>query len=137
MPPFKTEERVNWVDTDAAQVMHFSNYFRFFERAEEALYRSLGVDFDQVHQRYKIWLPRVEAFCRYRSPSRFNDLLEVTLTLDGVDDRTIRYGFAVTNTTTKRVAAQGHVTIIAADLATGRASKLPDDLAKRIRDALR
>lgn len=136
MPPFKTEERVSWVDTDSASVMHFSNYFRFFERAEEALYRSLGIDFDQVHRRYKIWLPRVEAFCRYKSPSQFNDLLEVALTLEEMDHRTIRYGFTVTNTTTQRISAQGHVKIIAANISTRRAARLPDDLAKRIRAAL-
>ena len=32
---FKTYIRVSWTDTDAAQVVHFSNYFRFFEKAEE------------------------------------------------------------------------------------------------------
>jgi len=136
LPPFKSVERVSWVDTDAAQVMHFSNYFRFFERAEEAFYRSLGIDFDQVHQRYNIWLPRVEAFCRYKSPSRFNDLLEIALTLENIDDRTIRYGFTITNTATHHLAAQGYVTIIAADLVTRKASKLPDELAKQVREAL-
>jgi len=136
VPPFKTAERVSWVDTDAASVMHFSNYFRFFERAEEALYRSLGIDFELVRRRYKIWLPRVEAFCRYESPSRFNDVVEVALTLEEMDRRTIRYGFTVANTTTQRLAAQGYVKIIAADITTRRAATLPDDLAKRIRDAL-
>jgi len=136
LPPFKTSERVSWVDTDAARVMHFSNYFRFFERAEEAFYRSIGIDFDQVHQRHNIWLPRVEAFCRYKSPSRFNDVLEVVLTLDKMDDRSIRYGFAVMNTTTQRLAAEGYVTIMASDLVTRRAGRLPEDLARMVRDAL-
>ena len=136
LPPFKASERVSWVDTDAAQVMHFSNYFRLFERAEEAFYRSLGLDFDQVHKRYNIWLPRVEAFCQYKSASRFNDLLEVTLTLQKMDDRTLRYGFTITNTTNQHLAAEGYVTIIAADLTTRKSTELPDELAKQLREAL-
>ena len=37
--------RVTWSDTDAAQIVHYSKYFVFFERAEEELYRSLGFSF--------------------------------------------------------------------------------------------
>ncbi len=76
---FRNSFRVTWTDTDAAQVVHYSSYFRFFERTEEEFYRQLGFSFtDMVDE--GVWFPRVEAFCQYRQPARFNDLIEVELT---------------------------------------------------------
>ena len=48
MPSFKTSFRVSWVDTDAAGIVHFSNYFKYFEKAEEELYRILNFNFESV-----------------------------------------------------------------------------------------
>lgn len=65
---FKTIFRVTGADTDAAQVVHYSNYFRFFEKAEEKFYRHLGFSFNDVATK-GLWFPRVEAFCQYRKPA--------------------------------------------------------------------
>ena len=43
MAVFKTIYRVSWSDIDGAQVVHHSNYFRLFERAEEDFYQHLGL----------------------------------------------------------------------------------------------
>jgi len=94
MPPtaFKTTFRVSWADTDAAQVVHYSNYFRFFERAEEEFYRHLGFSFNDVANK-GLWFPRVEAFCQFKRPVRFNDLIEVELTIEELKEKSIKYGF--------------------------------------------
>ena len=39
---FKTIKRVEFRDTDAAGLMHFSTYFTYMEEAEHELLRSLG-----------------------------------------------------------------------------------------------
>jgi acyl-CoA thioester hydrolase len=74
--PFKTALRVTWADIDAAQVVNFSKFFAYFGRTEEEFYRSLGLSFTDLRER-GFWLPRVEAFCQYRQPARFDDVLEV------------------------------------------------------------
>lgn len=78
---FTTSFRVSWADTDAAQVVHFFNYFKFFEKVEEEFYRHLGFSIDDITNR-GIWLPRVEAFCQFKKPARFNDLIEIELTIE-------------------------------------------------------
>ncbi|MCJ7429608.1 acyl-CoA thioesterase, partial [Candidatus Bathyarchaeota archaeon] len=57
---FKASFRVSWADTDAAQVVHFSNYLRFFEKAEEEFYRHLGFSFTDYKLTPGLWFPRVE-----------------------------------------------------------------------------
>ncbi|MEM2281872.1 MAG: acyl-CoA thioesterase, partial [Candidatus Bathyarchaeia archaeon] len=69
MQSFKALYRVSWVDTDAAQIVHFSNFFRFFERAEEEFYEQMGLT-EWLGVKDLI-LPRGEAFCQYKKPARF------------------------------------------------------------------
>jgi len=124
--------RVAWVDTDAVGVVHFSNFFRFFERVEEEVYRSLGFGFTDFRDK-GLWFPRVEAFCQYKKPARFDDLLEVELTVDELKEKTVRLGFKITNKDTSDLLACGYLVIVAADKQTGKATQIPADIVEKLR----
>lgn len=129
---FKTSFRVSWTETDAAQVVHFSNYFRFFERAEEEFYRHLGFSFNDVMNK-GIWLPRVEAFCQFKRPAKFNDLLEVELTIEEMKEKSIKYGFKIFNKESAVLLANGYVIIVAADKQTGKATQIPKEIVEKLK----
>jgi acyl-CoA thioester hydrolase len=126
---FEMQMRVRWVDTDRLQVVHFSNFFRYFEAAEEEFFRSRGLDFERMHEKYGIALPRVEAICRYRSPARFNDLLRVAIDVKEVAEKTILYEFTVINKDTERLLAEGSVRVAAVDTKTWKAVPVPPEFA--------
>jgi acyl-CoA thioester hydrolase len=134
MPPasFKTYFRVTWADTDAAQVVHYSNYFRFFERVEEEFYRRLGFSFTDVNK-MGIWLPRVEAFCQFRKPAVFNDLLEIELTVEELKEKSVRYGFKIYRKESAVLLANGYAVIVAADRQTGKATKIPQEFVEKLK----
>jgi acyl-CoA thioester hydrolase len=129
---FRTSFRISWTDTDAAQVVHFSNYFRFFEKTEEEFYRHLGFTFIDAHKR-GLWLPRVEAFCQFKKPARFNDLIEVELTIVDVKEKSVKYGFKVFNKETSDLLANGHMVVVAADKQTGKATQIPKDIVEKLK----
>lgn len=129
---FKTSFRVSWTDTDAAQVVHFSNYFRFFERTEEEFYRHLGFSFNDFTNK-GIWLPRVEAFCQFKRPAKFNDLLEVELTIEEMKEKSIKYGFKIFNKESAVLLANGYVIIVAADKQTGKATQIPKEIVEKLK----
>lgn len=128
---FKISFRVAWADTDAAQVVHYSNYFRFFERAEEEFYRHLGFTFTDTQER-GLWFPRVEAFCQYKKPARFNDLIEVELTVEELREKSIKYGFKIFNKESKVLLANGYVVIVTADKREGKAVAVPRDIVEKL-----
>jgi len=132
MASFRTFLRVSWVDTDAAKVVHFSNFFRFFERAEEDFYRSLGFNFDQIVAKYNIWLPRIEAFCQYKKPAKFDDCLEIELVIGEMREKSIKYLFEVRNKNTAETLAKGHLVVVAASKETGKATRIPEELKKKL-----
>lgn len=133
MPPFTTTYRVSWVDTDAAQVMHFSNYFRIFEKAEEEMYTQLGLSFDEIRRKYNFWIPRVEAFCRFKSSARFGDVLEVNLTVEEIMDKAVKYGYSVTNKKSEQAVAEGYLVVVVVDKTLGHATGIPKELAEKLK----
>jgi YbgC/YbaW family acyl-CoA thioester hydrolase len=130
---FSTTFRVRWVDTDLAGVMHFSNFLRYFEACEEEFYRSLGSTWNSIREKYKIMLPRVEAHCHYKTPCRFDDVIEVTLRVREVASKTITYDFRLFRKHDGRLAAEGYIKCIAVDV-NWRAVPLPVELAKTLRE---
>jgi acyl-CoA thioester hydrolase len=92
---FSLKERVQFADTDMAGIVHFSNFFRYLERAEHAFFRSLGLSIwdnaPTIPEGDHVGWPRVHASCDYRAPLRFEDEFEIELLVEEVRSKTIRY----------------------------------------------
>jgi len=84
---------VEFVDTDLAGIMHFSNFFRFVEGAEHAFFRSLGQRVHTVDGSTHQGWPRIEVACKYLKPARFEETLEVCLRIEDIRSSSLRYGF--------------------------------------------
>jgi acyl-CoA thioester hydrolase len=76
-PRFALKQRVAYVDTDAAQVVHHSTYLRYFEIARIEFLRANGWDYAGWVEREKLGLPVAENWVKYRAPARFDELLEI------------------------------------------------------------
>jgi acyl-CoA thioester hydrolase len=129
---FKHQLRITWADTDAAQVVHFSNYFRFFEKAEEEFYRELGFSFTDIKNQ-GLWFPRVEACCQYKKPARFDDLLDIEMTVEEMKEKSVRYGFRIINKDTEELVATGYLVAVVADKKTGKATQIPKTIADKLK----
>jgi len=104
----------------------------FFERTEEDFYRSLGFTFNDLRSN-GLWFPRFEAFCQYKKPARFNDLLEVELTVEELKEKSVKYGFKIVNKESADLLATGHVVVVATDRHTGRATEVPSEFVEKLR----
>ncbi len=131
---FKQSYRVHWVDTDIAGVMHFSNFFRYFEACEEEFFRSF-MPLTEIRDKYGIMLPRVEAHCKYEAACRFDDAIEVAMEVREVAEKTITYNFQVIRQRDRRLAAEGQVKCIAVN-GDWKAVPLPATVAETIRNRM-
>lgn len=68
--------RVSYGETDAMGVLYYAEYLHIFERARSLFLRERGMSYNVVEER-GIILPVREAWCRYRIPARYDDLLWV------------------------------------------------------------
>jgi acyl-CoA thioester hydrolase len=58
---------VAWQDTDAAGIIHFTNYFRYMEEAETQFHLSLGGEFLEA-VRQGVYCLRVSVSCDFLKP---------------------------------------------------------------------
>jgi acyl-CoA thioester hydrolase len=69
--------RVGYVDTDKAGVVHHSRYLAYLEAARIEMLRANGLDYRAFEVETGLALPIVEVHMAYRSPARFDDVLDV------------------------------------------------------------
>jgi YbgC/YbaW family acyl-CoA thioester hydrolase len=92
-PPFRFSRTVEFADTDMAQMMHFSNFFRFMEAAECAFLRSQGLSVLTEWQGKKVSFPRVSASCDYLKPARFQEVVDTTVRVKKLGRSSVTYEF--------------------------------------------
>ena len=125
---FTYRRRVQFPETDASGIVHFTNFFKYVEEAEHAMWRAAGVSINQ-HDRGIGW-PRVAASFEFRKPLRFEDEFDVHLRIAEKTGKTIRY--AATLRRNGEVHAEGSLTIICVRRVAGepiKATNIPADLA--------
>jgi YbgC/YbaW family acyl-CoA thioester hydrolase len=132
---FKRSFRVHWVDTDIAGVMHFSNFFRYFEACEEEFCRSLSLPLTEIREKFGVMLPRVEVHCQYKAACRFDEQIDVTLRVREVEEKTITYNFQIFRQSDGKLAAEGYVKCIAVN-SEWKAVPLPAEIAKTVRSSI-
>ena len=71
---FECDYRVSYGDTDKMGVVYYANYFEFFERGRTEMMRSAGFPYAKLEE-LGVFLPVVEAKCRYFAPARYDDLV--------------------------------------------------------------
>ena len=104
--PFRYTRNVDFVETDMAGIVHFSNFFRYMEACETAFYHSLGVPIALFSAGKFAGWPRVQASCEYLAPLRYPDRCEVRMTVREVRTRAVRYGFEFRRIVRGRPAAK-------------------------------
>ena len=91
--PFRTSRRVEFADTDMAGIVHFANFFRYMEAAEQEFLRSRGLSVALEWEGRPMGFPRVAAACDYVQPARFEDVLDVAVGIDRVGVKSVTYVF--------------------------------------------
>ncbi len=94
---FKSTRRVEFCETDMAGIVHFSNFYRWMEQCEHEFFRSLGLSI--VRHRADgstIGWPRVSCQCRFESPARYEEVLDVLLTVQRIGVKSLTYDIAFT-----------------------------------------
>jgi acyl-CoA thioester hydrolase len=91
---FIHQRRVEFRDTDAAGIVHFSVFFPMMEEAEHAALRQLGlvVMSPEDTQGHLTW-PRVAAKCDYLAAARFEDELDIHVVITHIGTTSVSYSF--------------------------------------------
>jgi acyl-CoA thioester hydrolase len=132
---FTIEERVLWGDVDAARIIFYGSYIRFFEIAETELFRAVGMPYGKVFDELDIWLPRVHLECDFRRVAELDDLLEVSVYVGSVGKTSLRLDFEVRrkgqdDSVEERLIATAHFVLVAVRRDTLHPVPVPETLRR-------
>jgi 4-hydroxybenzoyl-CoA thioesterase/acyl-CoA thioester hydrolase len=130
---FRTTRRVEFRDTDAAGIIHFSAFFHYMEEVEHEFLRSRGLSVLARNAEGVVSWPRVAASCQFRGAVRFEDVLDVELRVTRVGAKSVTYAFHFTHA--GREVADGEVTAVCCrmqDAAPPRSIAIPPDVLARL-----
>lgn len=129
---YTIEERVRWGDVDAASIIFYGAYIRFFEFAETELFRAVGLPYSVMFNELDVWLPRVHLECDFHHAAQLDDLLEVSVYIGRFGNKSMRLDFEVRRKGDALIIAHAHFVLAAVRRDTFETVPIPDELRKRL-----
>ena len=129
---YRIEERVRWGDVDAARIIFYGAYIRFFEFAETELFRAVGLPYGVMFDELDVWLPRAHLECDFRRAAQLDDLLEVCVYVGRVGNKSLRLNFEVRRKGEGEMLAEAHFVLVAVRRDTFDSVPVPEELKRRL-----
>ena len=129
---FRIEERVRWGDVDAARIIFYGAYIRFFEIAETELFRTVGLPYGQAFDELDVWLPRAHLECDFRQAAQLDDLLEVSVYVGRTGTKSLRLNFEVRRKGDPSIVAEAHFVLVCVRRNTFTSVPVPAELKRRL-----
>jgi YbgC/YbaW family acyl-CoA thioester hydrolase len=137
MNKFTIEERVRWGDVDAAGIIFYGSYIRFFEIGETELFRAVGLPYGKVFDELNIWLPRVHLECDFHRAAQMDDLLQVSVYVGKIGHTSLRLNFEVrkrneADEIEEDLLATAHFVLVATDRENLKPLPVPRELRRAL-----
>jgi acyl-CoA thioester hydrolase len=127
--------RVLWADTDPAGIVWFGVFFRYFEQAEEELYRRLGGDRTTLLRALNVFMPRTSLQSRFRSPAKLGDEIAVGVGVAEMTDRRIGFAFDIHERGTGRLICEASYRVACVDAKTFAPRPFPGEIVSLLAPA--
>ncbi|MEO8036993.1 MAG: thioesterase family protein [Acidobacteriota bacterium] len=133
MARFTVEEYVRWEDIDAAGIINYQAYLRFFGLAEVELFRSCGLSYKTLFQEIGLWLPRVHVECDFFVPVTLDELLSVDAFFGKIGTSSIHLNFEVHRKDEPEViVATGKYILVAVRKGEFQPVPVPDEVREKL-----
>lgn len=130
---YSIEEYVRWEDIDAAGIINYQAYLRFFGLAEAELFRSAGLAFRHMFDEIGIWLPRVHVECDFFVPVRLDELLVVEAFFSKLGRTSVHLDFEVRRKgDPSTVVAAGKYVLVCVRQGEFAPTEIPDELRHKL-----
>ena len=130
---YKLTRRVQFHETDAAGIVHFSCFFKYMEEAEHAMWRSAGLSISSP--RAEVGWPRVAASFEYHKPLRFEDEFEAVIRVAAINEKTIRYSCVISKGELKIATGAMTIACVRKGVEPLQSTPIPAEISSRFQIA--
>jgi YbgC/YbaW family acyl-CoA thioester hydrolase len=133
MARYRIEEYVRWEDIDAAGIINYQAYLRFFGLAEAELLRSAGLNFRFLFDELGIWLPRVRVECDFHEPVKLDELLIVEAYFSRIGRTSVHLDFEVRRKADpSRLVASGRYVLVCVRQKDFEPVPVPEEFRRKV-----
>lgn len=125
------EVRVRYAETDKMGIVHHSNYLVWFEFARSEYCRARGFSYKEMEERDRALLVVAEAYCRYKSPAFYEDVLTIRSKVSDIRSRSLRFAYQVYRPSDATLLAEGETLHVVTD-ENKRVRIMPDNYRKML-----
>jgi acyl-CoA thioester hydrolase len=130
---FSVSEYVRWEDIDAAGIINYQAYLRFFGLAEVELFRSCGLSYKTLIEDVGIWLPRVHVECDFFFPVTLDELLVVDAYFGHLGTSSLHVNFEVRrHGAPERIVAKGKYILVSVKKGEFAPTPIPEVVREKI-----
>lgn len=125
---FRWPVRVYYEDTDAGGVVYHANYLCYMERARTEMLRHYGLEQTDIREKYGVVFVVKNLSIDYLRPARFNEALEVSVSVQNVRRASVDFAQAVYRVGEEAPLCRAIVVIASLQIETFRPCGLPKAL---------
>jgi YbgC/YbaW family acyl-CoA thioester hydrolase len=108
-------DRARWSDVDAAGIVCYGAYLRFFELAETELFRASGLTVARLQEQFALWLVRRRVECDFYRSIRLDEEVEVFAHAVAIGRTSLELAFAVRRLGDRELAVEARYILVAVD----------------------
>lgn len=111
-------------------VVHHTHYLTWFEVGRTELMRAAGKSYRELEEE-GIFMPVLEASCRYRSPARYDEEVQVETRVASASRIRVEFAYKVRRVADGRLLATGRTVHVATDR-SGAPRRMPPPALERL-----
>ena len=138
-PIHRTQCRVLYGDTDAAGVVYYGNYMRYFEQGRTEYMRDFVQTTYREVEEQGLVLPVIECYARYKAPAAYDDLLVIETSINELKNVSCRFSYRIyrqEDDDSLTQLAKGY-TVNASVNRSGKLTRLPSELTDKLKTILK
>lgn len=107
MPATVERILVRYGETDQMGHAYYANYLYWLEQARGAWCRDRGFTYKSLEESGH-FLPVVEVHVKYRGEVKYDDWIQVAISLSEIRRASLRFDYAITNESTEKLVTEAH-----------------------------
>ena len=104
---YEAQLRVRYAETDQMGVVYHSNYIVWFEVGRVEMLRQLGFTYRDMEREDDTHIAVADVHCRFKSPARYDDLINVQTRLINVRESLLHFGYTIVRAGDRKTLAEG------------------------------
>jgi YbgC/YbaW family acyl-CoA thioester hydrolase len=129
---YQIEEYVRWEDIDAAGIINYQAYLRFFGLAEAELFRAAELSYGTLFEELGVWLPRKRVECNFHLPVRLDDLLVVDAYIGKIGVTSLHVDFEARVKGNAQCVADGKYVLVTVAQGSFVPCPVPDEVRRKL-----